>query len=325
LPGCSPLSYGFGTDLKNPDGSPQRSEKGKVISDCVHLPGPATVERFVDHLAGKRRIGLVSAAPWGTSQFGAIDIDQYGTPEQPHPTWTDYFRCRCERLKLLLNATARLRDWEVARPYNFLLMPMIDPLFGYAFDRPRNQKIMLVTAFSSKQKRWFNLECINIYDGKKYRMMNSNKEKNPPHNVVFPLQFGRLLIEYQEHPEAKSLAPDGTPCKSDTKGLLKRAHIVAGEPRYIGKESDHKWGAGDTGVLDFKTTEYGRSKMVVASEEVKKDISNIGINKCARESGFDRKNVIRKLVRDIPVKRNSYNEFVLWLQRFKLLHRKQND
>jgi hypothetical protein len=39
----------------------------------------------------------------------------------------------------------------------------------------------------------------------------------------------------------------------------------------------------------------------------------IGINKCARESGFDRKNFIRKLVRGIPVKRNSYAEFVRWL------------
>jgi hypothetical protein len=48
--------------------------------------------------------------------------------------------------------------------------------------------------------------------------------------------------------------------------------------------------------------------MVFASEEVKKDIENIDINKCARESGFDRKNFIRKLVRDIRVKRNSYAE-----------------
>ena len=45
-----------------------------------------------------------------------------------------------------------------------------------------------------------------------------------------------------------------------------------------------------------------------------------GINKCARESGFDRKNFIRKLVRDIPVKRNSYNEFVRWLQDYELRH-----
>ena len=37
--------------------------------------------------------------------------------------------------------------------------------------------------------------------------------RNPPSDVVFPSNFRRLLIEYQEHPEAKSLAPDGTLCK----------------------------------------------------------------------------------------------------------------
>ena len=32
------------------------------------------------------------------------------------------------------------------------------------------------------------------------------------------------------------------------------------------------------------------------------------------ESAFDRKNFIRKLIRGMPVKRNSYTEFVRWLQ-----------
>jgi hypothetical protein len=43
-------------------------------------------------------------------------------------------------------------------------------------------------------------------------------------------------------------------------------------------------------------------------------LASIGINKCPRESGFDRKNFVRKLIRDIPAKRNSYTEFVRWLQ-----------
>jgi hypothetical protein len=73
--------------------------------------------------------------------------------------------------------------------------------------------------------------------------------------------------------------------------------------------------------LEFKTTEYGRSKKVGASEEVKQAIRKIGINKCARESGFDRKNFIRKLVRGIPVKRNSYDEFVRWLQHYESTNR----
>jgi hypothetical protein len=75
---------------------------------------------------------------------------------------------------------------------------------------------------------------------------------------------------------------------------------------------------GEISILEFAATEYGRKGKVVASEDVKARISSIGINKCARESGFDRKNFIGKLVRDIPVKRNSYNEFLRWLQHHKL-------
>jgi hypothetical protein len=57
-----------------------------------------------------------------------------------------------------------------------------------------------------------------------------------------------------------------------------------------------------------------REGRVIATEDVKTAIRDIGINKCARESGFDRKNFIRKLVRDIPVKRNSYDAFLSWLE-----------
>jgi hypothetical protein len=87
--------------------------------------------------------------------------------------------------------------------------------------------------------------------------------------------------------------------------LLKRAHVLAGELRYFGKETDRKWEEGDEiSILEFAATGYGRTNRVVASEEVKNDIKVIGINKCARESGYDRKNFIRKLLRGIPVKRN---------------------
>jgi hypothetical protein len=158
-----------------------------------------------------------------------------------------------------------------------------------------------------------------VHDGKKYKMLNCKKANgNIPYNVVFPSQFAHLVIQYQQHPEAKSLAPDGKPCCADTKGLLKRVHVLVGEIRYIGKETDRKWEEGDEiSILEFAATEYGRKGKVVASKEVKAAIQNIGINKCARESRFDRKNFIRKLVRGIPVKRNSYNEFAHWLQHYK--------
>jgi hypothetical protein len=220
------------------------------------------------------------------------------------------------------NVLEMLGEWEIARPYNFLLLPMVDPTFGYAFHRPANEKVLLATAFSSKQERWFDMKCVNIHTGKKYKMVDCTKEKNPPHNVVFPSQFARLLIEYQEHPEAKSLAPDGTPCEAHTKGLLQRAHVAAGEFRYVGKETDRKWEEGDDiRVIEFKTTEYGRTGKVVASVEVKNDILGIGIKKCARESKFHRR-FIRQLLRGASVNRNSYNEFVRWLEGYKSEFRK---
>jgi len=55
-----------------------------------------------------------------------------------------------------------LGEWEVARPYNFLFLPMVDPAFGYAFDRRADEKVLLVAPFSSKQDRWYDMECVNI-------------------------------------------------------------------------------------------------------------------------------------------------------------------
>jgi hypothetical protein len=214
------------------------------------------------------------------------------------------------------NVLAMLGEWKIARPYNFLFLPMVDPTFGYAFDKRPNEKVLLVCPFSSHQEEWFDLECVNVRDGKKYKMVDYTKETNQSHGMVFPSQFARLLIQYQEHPEAKSLAPDDTPCTADTKGLLKRAHIVAGELRYVGKETDRKWEEGDDiSLLEFKANEYGRARQVAASKEVKNDIKKIGIKKCVRESGFTRF-FVRKLLRGRAVRRNSYDEFVHWLQSY---------
>jgi hypothetical protein len=231
------------------------------------------------------------------------------------PAWLDHPQMM--RLTITTsNVLEMLGDWEIARPYNFLFLPMVDPLFGYVAPKQSNENVLLVCSFSSKQQEWFDLECVNVHTGKKYKLLNCKDHiEDIPQNAVFPSQFARLLLQYQRHPEAKSLAPDGTACQPETTGLLKRAHVIAGDIRYVGKETDRKWEEGeDVSVLEFAVTEYGRTGKILASEEVKKQIKEIGINKCARESGFDRKNFIRKLVRGVPVKRNSYSVFLRWLQ-----------
>jgi hypothetical protein len=210
-----------------------------------------------------------------------------------------------------------LGDWDIARPYNFLFMPMVDPTFGYAFYRRANDKVLLVAPFSSKQERWFDMKCVNIHTGKKYRMVDCTKEKNPPTDVVFPSQFARLVIEYQEHPEAKSLAPDGTPCEADTSGLLQRTHVIARELRYIDKETDPKWGAGDDmSVLDFKTTEYGRAKRVVAETSLADEIRALGIRRTMDLTKMSQ-HTIEKLVRGEAVKRGTHERVLKALHAYR--------
>jgi len=82
-----------------------------------------------------------------------------------------------------------------------------------------------------------------------------------------------VLYLYTKHPEAKSLAPDGTSCMCETRGLLQRSSVVASSRRYVGKEKDRRWEQGeDLSLVEFKAVEYEGSKQVLASDEIKQQI-----------------------------------------------------
>jgi len=92
-----------------------------------------------------------------------------------------------------------------------------------------------------------------------------------------PMNFFMLLESYQNHPETKSLGPDGKPCTSDTRGLLQRAQIVANwPPIYIGKESDkHREEGEDLSLLEFKAIEYRHKGCAIATNEQLERIAKV--------------------------------------------------
>ena len=61
---------------------------------------------------------------------------------------------------------------------------------------------------------------INIHDGTTHTL-------NPPSLLALAQTFEMVFSQYIRHPESKSLAPDGTACKADTHGLLKRYPVRA--------------------------------------------------------------------------------------------------
>lgn len=192
------------------------------------------------------------------------------------------------------HALRNLAKNPVTRPNNFMMIPQISR-FGYPEGVDPN-RCTFITSFSSDREQWMNAKCVNIYDPQSpvYELTNEYDGRR-----AVPKDFFMLLESYQNHPEAKSLGPDGKPCEVDTRGLLQRAHIVANwPPVYIGKEHDRHWEEGeDLSLLDFKAVVYKRKGYAVATDEQlariskvpKRELRRMGINQhtlekiCAKE------------------------------------------
>ena len=189
---------------------------------------------------------------------------------------------------------------KISRPYSFVLCPLVDRISGYPAGIDREQ-FTLVTPFTKKRENWPKADYINIYDGKQYSLA---LEQTPQLEKVIPQTFGYILRLYPLHPEYKSLAPDGSPCNSNTRGLLQRMHVIARQSHYIGKETDRKWDqGGDLSLLMFKPAQFDETgNMVVADPELIEELKAISLKELARVSGVDR-NTIRKLLRVLPIRR----------------------
>jgi hypothetical protein len=83
---------------------------------------------------------------------------------------------------------------------------------------------------------------------------------------VIPDSFRIILNHYPKKAEAKSLAPDGSPCIETTRGLLGKATIVAAKITPVGKETDRRWEhGGDPSMIDPSIYVYeAKGKMCAA-------------------------------------------------------------
>ena len=85
----------------------------------------------------------------------------------------------------------------------------------------------------------------------------------------------------------------------------------------MGKETDRKWEEGDDlSVLEFKTTEYGRAKKVVADTSIADEIRAIGIRKTMELTTMSQ-HTIEKLVCRSAVKRETHEHVLKAIQAYK--------
>lgn len=127
---------------------------------------------------------------------------------------------------------------------------------------------------------------------------------------MIPRTYGHVLYLYTKHPEAKSLAPDGTSCTCETRGLLQRSSVVAASRRYVGKETDRRWEQGeDLSLVEFKAVEYQGSKLVVASEEIRQQILKTGIRKLERDTRVSH-HTLERILKGESVRRKTLAKIV---------------
>jgi hypothetical protein len=228
------------------------------------------------------------------------------------PLWFDLPVMMKLTLSTPHHALQYLAKGPLTRPQNFMMIPQICR-FGYPEGVDPN-KCTLITSFSSEREQWMRSKCINIHDyqSPKYELTNECDGRR-----AIPKNFFMLLESYQNHPEAKSLGPDGKPCEFDTRGLLQRAHIVANwPPVYIGKESDRHWEhSEDISLLEFKAIQYKRRGNATATAEQLRRIAKVPKREFMRR-GINQ-HTLEKICRKEPVRASKIVEVLKVLEQWE--------
>ena len=100
--------------------------------------------------------------------------------------------------------------------------------------------------------------------------------------------------------------------------------MIAGEIRYVGKETDRKWEeAKALAFWDSKLPNMEERGKFLQAKRSKRKLTKSALTSVLAKADLIGKNFIRKLVRGVAVKRISYNEFVRWLCEYRL-HAKLN-
>jgi hypothetical protein len=162
----------------------------------------------------------------------------------------------------------------VISPFGFVLHPCTRS----------KAKLTLLTPFSKDRSAWANSRCINTHDGAIYAL-----NAIPRSDII---TLGDVLCAYIQHPEVKSLGPDGQKCKPETRGLLRRMPIRGGLQHAIGKEISRFEEGRDDFIenIDDACFRYDGGR-VAANESLIAEIKELGLRKATKQTGLDRKTI----------------------------------
>jgi hypothetical protein len=120
------------------------------------------------------------------------------------------------------------------KPFNFLLTCHVIP-FGFP-DGVDGDKFQLISPFDSDPRKWCDIEWIDRYSVRQYRI--TTEGHCGLKGIARVKTYGDVLAEYEHHPESKCADALGRPCGRQTVGILYRRHVKIDQVKFIGKESN---------------------------------------------------------------------------------------
>jgi len=194
-------------------------------------------------------------------------------------------------LKVLQSRQRDLPYSERAKPFGFIISPLLDRLTGGYPIVADCSRFTLIGQFSSNPSSWFDLTYFNVHDGKSYRLGRPGKRFS---YEAEPISLSEVVERYRWHRESKSLAPDGTACIHETTGLLRRSPVNCDGIRYIGKESDRRWEQGEEiSMLDTFTLEYrpNETANMTTDPELQRKMREHSIRAVAKAAGVSTRTI----------------------------------
>jgi hypothetical protein len=231
------------------------------------------------------------------------------------PTEPDFFKLpQMQRVCVsTVNVLKSCHNWKGFRPFNFFMRPTISPM-GVNVNP---DDFALAVPTESDQTKWMQVRGINICDPedkREYRITTDPMDCISSSDTIFISDFRYRAYTYIRHPEAKALAPDGTPCTGNTRGLLQRAHIVVDKVRRISKECDRRWEDGeDADAIEFEPPNYDKeeekdsSGCSIAREQLIRTIKKIGFRELERQKC--NRSTLQKICKREMVRNSLLNEY----------------
>jgi hypothetical protein len=121
------------------------------------------------------------------------------------------------------------------RPFNFVLL-------AHPVDEFSGSQVSPMAPFEPDARKWERMQWYDRVSGTPLRIrpsrgLDEHLAGGEPRVVVDT--YRSILLRYKHHPEAKSLAPDGSPCIGTTRGQLRPRPVnTVGLPNVIGKEGN---------------------------------------------------------------------------------------